>query len=61
MACQLARLLRTEIVGLAEGLLNALPQLMEALPQIIMTIINFITNNLPAIIVMGIELTVQRI
>jgi hypothetical protein len=48
-------------VGLAEGLLNALPQLMEALPQIIMTIINFITNNLPAIIAMGIELTVQRI
>ena len=47
------------IKGLAEGLLNALPQLIEALPQIISTIINFITNNLPAIIDMGIKITVQ--
>jgi len=47
------------IVGLAEGLINALPQLMEALPQLIITIINFITENLPEIIAMGIELTVQ--
>lgn len=47
------------IKGLAEGLLNALPTLIEALPQIITTIINFITNNLPAIIGMGVELTVQ--
>ena len=47
------------ITGLAEGLLNALPRLMEALPQIITTIIEFITSNLPAIIEMGIQLIVQ--
>ena len=47
------------IKGLAEGLLNALPQLVEALPEIIITIVNFITDNLPAIIEMGIELIVQ--
>jgi phage-related protein len=31
----------------------------EALPEIIITIVNFITDNLPAIIEMGIELIVQ--
>ena len=47
------------IKGLAEGLLNALPELIDALPEIITTIIDFITDNLPEIIEMGIELTVQ--
>jgi len=47
------------IKGLAEGILNALPELIEALPQIITSIINFITDNLPAIIAMGVDLTVQ--
>jgi len=35
------------------------PQLIDALPEIIMTIIDFITNNLPLIIEMGVKLTVQ--
>jgi phage-related protein len=47
------------VKGLSEGLLNALPALIEALPQIITTIINFITNNLPAIVGMGVELIIQ--
>ena len=40
-------------------MLNALPELIDALPEIITTIIDFITDNLPEIIEMGIELTVQ--
>ena len=40
-------------------LLNALPRLIEALPAIISSIINFITGNLPKIIEMGIKLIIQ--
>ena len=47
------------IQGLAKGILNALPTLIQALPQIINSIITFISNNLPRIIEMGIQLTVQ--
>jgi phage-related protein len=47
------------IEGLAEGLINALPKLIDALPKILSSIINFITDNLPEIIKMGIEVTVQ--
>ncbi len=47
------------IEGLAQGLLNALPRLVAALPQIITSIISFITNNLPKIVEMGIKLVVQ--
>ena len=47
------------VTGLAQGLLNALPKLVAALPQIISSIINFITTNLPKIIEMGVKLVVQ--
>ena len=47
------------IEGLAQGLLNALPKLIEALPQIISSIITFIVNNLPKILAMGVSLVVQ--
>ncbi len=49
----------TLIQGLAQGLLNALPELIEALPRIITTIIDFVTNNMPKIIELGITLIVQ--
>ena len=47
------------IQGLAQGLLNALPKLIEALPRIIKSIIDFVTNNIPKIIELGITLIVQ--
>jgi hypothetical protein len=47
------------IEGLAIGLINALPKLIEALPAIIITLINFITGNLPKIVEMGIRLIIQ--
>ena len=39
-----------------EGLTQALPQLVQMLPQIITTIVNYITNNLPQILKMGVEI-----
>ena len=47
------------VKGLAEGLIRALPKLIEALPKLITGIINFITQNLPMLMTMGIQLTVQ--
>jgi len=47
------------IMGLAKGLVDALPRLIEALPKIINGIINFITNNLPLIVEMGIKIVLQ--
>lgn len=49
------------IKGLAVGLLNALPLLVGALPRIIISIINFIMDNLPQIIEIGIEILVALI
>src|SRR5690606_36508537 len=45
--------------GLENRLLNALPELNEALPRKITTIIDFVTNNMPKIIELGITLIVQ--
>ena len=49
----------TLISGLAQGLLNALPTLIEALPQIISSIVTFLIGNYPKLIEMGIMLIVQ--
>ena len=47
------------VKGLAEGIIRALPKLIEALPKLITGIINFFMQNLPTLMAMGIELTVQ--
>lgn len=47
------------LIGLADGLLAALPRLIEKIPVIIEKLIIAITNNLPKILQMGIELTVK--
>lgn len=46
-------------IGLAEGLINAIPVLVEKIPIIIQRIIEAIINNLPRIIEMGIRLLVE--
>ena len=47
------------IMGLADGLITALPILIEQLPIIIDNIIVAITENLPKIVEMGIELVIK--
>ena len=47
------------ILNLADGLLLALPDLIDKIPVIIDKLITAITNNMPKIIEMGIELTVK--
>ena len=47
------------IIGLADGLINALPILIDKIPIIIDKLINAIVNNLPKIIEMGITLIVK--
>ena len=47
------------IIGLADGLLNALPILIDKIPVIIDKLVTAIVDNLPKIIQMGIELTVK--
>ncbi len=47
------------IMGLADGLITALPMLIDQLPIIIDNIIVAITENLPKIIEMGIELVIK--
>lgn len=47
------------IMGLADGLLAALPDLINKIPVIIDKLIVAITNNLPKILQMGIELTLK--
>mgnify|MGYP002514505020 CR=1 FL=1 len=46
-------------IGVAEGLMNALPDLIDKIPVIIDKLIQAIVDNLPKIIAMGIELTIQ--
>ena len=47
------------LVGLMNGIIEALPQLIEMLPEIIVTIVNTLTQNLPKIIQMGAEILVK--
>ena len=47
------------IMGLADGLITALPMLIDQLPIIVDNIIVAITENLPKIIEMGIELVIK--
>lgn len=47
------------IIGLADGLIAALPQLIDKIPVIIDKLINAIVNNLPKLIEMGITLIVK--
>lgn len=47
------------IMGLAEGLLTALPRLIDKIPVIIDKLIMALSNNLPKILEMGIKLTIQ--
>ena len=47
------------IIGLAEGLINAIPVIVEKIPIIIQKLIQAIINNLPKIIEMGIRLLVE--
>lgn len=46
------------IEGLAKGLIIALPQLIDKLPQIIDSLVNFLVNNLPLIISVGFQIIV---
>jgi phage-related protein len=46
-------------MGLTEGILTALPILIEKLPEIIEKFINYFVNNLPKVIEMGIKITVE--
>jgi len=47
------------LIGLADGLIEALPQLIDRIPEIIDKLITAITDNLPKIIEAGVELTVK--
>ena len=47
------------LIGLADGLIIALPQLIEKIPVIIDKAISAITNNLPKLLRAGIQLTVK--
>lgn len=47
------------IIGLADGLIAALPQLIDKIPVIIDKLINAIVNNLPKLIEMGITLIIK--
>lgn len=47
------------ITGLAEGIIEALPILIDAIPELIQALLTAILENLPKLVNMGIELTVQ--
>ena len=47
------------ILGLADGLIEALPKLIEKIPVIIDKLLIAITNNLPKLIAAGIQLVVK--
>ena len=47
------------IMGLADGLIEALPILIDAIPELIQALLTAILQNLPKLVNMGIELTVQ--
>ncbi len=47
------------ILSLADGILDALPRLIDKIPVIFEKLINAIVNNLPKIIEMGITLTIK--
>lgn len=47
------------IMGLAEGVIEALPILIDAIPELIQALLTAILENLPKLVNMGIELTVQ--
>lgn len=49
------------ILGLAQGLLEALPSLIEALPVIIQNIVDFIISSIPLIIEAGIQLLISLV
>lgn len=47
------------ITGLSEGIIEALPILIDAIPEIIQALLTAILENLPKLVNMGVELTVQ--
>ena len=47
------------LIGLADGLMNALPKLIEKAPEIIEKLVMAITNNVPKIIQAGITLIIK--
>ena len=49
------------LMGLADGIIMAIPQLLESVPVIINKLIAAITGNLPKIIAMGIELIAKLV
>lgn len=57
-APELLRAALTLIKALAQGLIDYIPQLIDRLPEIINSIIDFITGAMPEIIEAGIEITI---
>ena len=49
------------LLSLINGLVEAIPQLIDMLPTIIETIVTFLTNNLPQIIKTGIQILISLI
>ena len=51
----------TILMTIAQGIIDALPQLTAAAPQIIETLISFLTNNLPAVVSFAAEIIVALV
>ena len=49
------------IMTIAQGIIDSLPQLTEAAPQIIQSLINFITNNLPQIVTFALQIIIALV
>lgn len=49
------------IMTIAQGIIDSLPQLTAAAPQIIQSLINFITNNLPQIVTFAVQIIIALV